>query len=858
MHKLNSGVRRIPAAAKAGFKGNWNGKHRNRPGYWFGVLKRAVREDCEERGEPPDLAVADVLAWADAFLARTGDWPAHDSGPIPEAPGETWLLVAAALALGLRGFPCGGSIPRFLDEHRGRYNPKDQKFTVDQVLAWADAWYARTGDWPYGLSGDIPGSGGINWNMVDAAFRFGRGMLPSGTSLGRFLADRRGVVRHPPFTEEQILAWADAHHRRTGKWPIAESGPVTDEPDETWNAVNSALSAGTRGLPGGSSLAQLLVARRQAKRHFYSPRLTIPQVLAWADAFHARTGRWPTCTSGPVLEAPGELWASVHSAVFAGHRGLPGGSTISELLFEHRGIRTIGYAPPLLISQILAWADAFHARDGGWPVASSGPVAESHGETWCAIDAALRLGSRELPCKSSLSRLLAEERGVQHGKDPRPISIPDILRWADAYNECHGTWPDQTSGPIREAPGESWRIIQRDLAAGRRGLPAKSSIARLLAEHRGSRYKHELADLTVPQILAWSDAFHARTGRWPTERSGALPESRGETWATVNYALKKGNRGLRGGSTLAELLVRERGMRCPYYAVRPTIPRILAWADAYHARTGRWPNCSSGPIAEEPGENWMSVASALQHGYRGLPSGSSLARLLIEHRGIRSCRYLPPLLIPQILAWADAFRARADRWPTALSGPVVEAPGETWSAIEAALSEGFRGLPGGSSLSRLLAQERSTHFARDIRVITVPEILRWADAYKQRHGKWPNHTSGPIPEAPGENWNIIRTDLSTGRRGLPANSSIARLLAEHRGRRHPGHLADLTIPQILAWTDAFHARTGRWPDVRSGPVAESPGDTWAGICYALTKGTRGLPGGLSLARLLVQERRGQS
>ena len=283
MHKLNSGVRRIPAAAKAGLKGNWNGKHRNRPGYWFGVLKRAVREDCEERGEPPDLAVADVLAWADAFLARTGDWPAHDSGPIPEAPGETWLLVAAALALGLRGFPCGGSIPRFLDEHRGRYNPKDQKFTVNQVLAWADAWYARTGDWPYGLSGDIPGSGGINWNMVDTAFRFGRGMLPSGTSLGRFLADRRGVVRFPPFTEEQILAWADAHHRQTGKWPIPESGPISDAPEETWYAVNSALKCRHAWSP------RWFVARPTARRA--APGETSLLLSAAHDSASPRLGR---------------------------------------------------------------------------------------------------------------------------------------------------------------------------------------------------------------------------------------------------------------------------------------------------------------------------------------------------------------------------------------------------------------------------------------------------------------------------------------------------------------------------------------------------------------------------------------
>jgi len=68
-------------------------------------------------------------------------------------------------------------------------------------------------------------------------------------------------------------------------------------------------------------------------------------------------------------------------------------------------------------------------------------------------------------------------------------------------------------------------------------------------------------------------------------------------------------------------------------------------------------------------------------------------------------------------------------------------------------------------------------------------------------------------------------------------------------------LPDLTVPEILDWIDAFHARSGRWPDDMSGPIPECPGDTWRAVCYALRKGRRGLPGGLSLAGLLDQERR---
>ena len=51
----------------------------------------------------------------------------------------------------------------------------------------------------------------------------------------------------------QILAWADAHQARTGQWPMAESGPIPEAPDETWSKVNSALRNGTRGFLGALS-----------------------------------------------------------------------------------------------------------------------------------------------------------------------------------------------------------------------------------------------------------------------------------------------------------------------------------------------------------------------------------------------------------------------------------------------------------------------------------------------------------------------------------------------------------------------------------------------------------------------------
>jgi hypothetical protein len=70
----------------------------------------------------------------------------------------------------------------------------------------------------------------------------------------------------PPLTVGQILAWAEAHHERTGCWPGTDSGAVPGAPGETWRGVNLALDRGNRGLPGGDSLAQLLEEHRGVRR----------------------------------------------------------------------------------------------------------------------------------------------------------------------------------------------------------------------------------------------------------------------------------------------------------------------------------------------------------------------------------------------------------------------------------------------------------------------------------------------------------------------------------------------------------------------------------------------------------------
>jgi hypothetical protein len=80
-------------------------------------------------------------------------------------------------------------------------------------------------------------------------------------NCGVFLS-KRGRPKTFSLTEEQILAWADAHRAQTGNWPRSASGPVIGVPGENWAAINAALAVGARGLTGNDSLARLLRRER--------------------------------------------------------------------------------------------------------------------------------------------------------------------------------------------------------------------------------------------------------------------------------------------------------------------------------------------------------------------------------------------------------------------------------------------------------------------------------------------------------------------------------------------------------------------------------------------------------------------
>jgi hypothetical protein len=208
---------------------------------------------------------------------------------------------------------------------------------------------------------------------------------------------------------------------------------------------------------------------------------------------------------------------------------------------------------PLTIAQILAWVDDHHERRGKYPNADCGPVLCEPAENWAAIDQALMVGIRGLPGKDSLARLLMRERGRRHRRYPPRLTEDIVFAWAQAHHDHTGSWPNKHDGAIEGISQENWANIDQALRRGLRGLSGGDSLSLLL------RRRLFQTPLTVEKILVWADAHRAAAGRWPGIASSLVSLPEGETWKNIDRALRQGERGLPGGSSLGELLVQRKG-----------------------------------------------------------------------------------------------------------------------------------------------------------------------------------------------------------------------------------------------------------------------------------------------------------
>ena len=221
-----------------------------------------------------------------------------------------------------------------------------RRLTVTLILGWCDDHFRRFRNFPTIRSGPIRSMDApltMNWHKIDIALRKGWFGLPGGSSLTRLLEKHRGLRNKcnlTRLTDDLILAWADHHHDHTGKWPKERSGPVLLAKGEFWVNINAALRQGLRGLKGKRTLPRLLAKARNVRNKADVPDLSIRKILKMADAHHHATGHWPKVYDGPVIGFPGETWQAINSSLNKGIRGLPGGSSLAQVLRLHRSLET--------------------------------------------------------------------------------------------------------------------------------------------------------------------------------------------------------------------------------------------------------------------------------------------------------------------------------------------------------------------------------------------------------------------------------------------------------------------------------------------------------------------------------------
>jgi hypothetical protein len=384
-----------------------------------------------------------------------------------------------------------------------------------------------------------------------------------------------------PLTEEMIKAWVKEWHERKGEWPTDWSGEIPHSGGEKWNCVSRALRIGHRDLPGGSSLGKFIAEHFDVQNQTNLPDLTIETITKWIAEYREREGRFPTQRSGEIPGSDGMKWSAIDMALTHGRRGLPDGSSLAKFIAENFGVRNRTTLPPLTVAMIEQWVMEYHAREREWPTERSGIIEDSGGETWNAVDTALRFGHRGLSGDSSLPKFIAERFGVRNASNRPKLTEEMIKRWVMEWKTETDSWPTETCGEIPGSGGETWSAINQSLRGGYRGLPRGSSLGKFIAEHFHTRNQTNLPQLTVELIKRWISEWKIRTGKWPSIVAGEIPGTGGERWSTVNEALRRRNGqtkgrscGLPGGSSLAKFIAEHfPDSRKPPAKGRPAAPR---------------------------------------------------------------------------------------------------------------------------------------------------------------------------------------------------------------------------------------------------------------------------------------------
>ncbi len=648
-----------------------------------------------------------------------------------------------------------------------------------------------------------------------------------------------------------------------------------------------------------SELQDTRLSPGKAKRVWRKIRalLSEEQIREAAREYYARRGRLPTRHSREKLSTyPATSWSAVYNAGSVGSRGLTKGRTLSKILAPLREKKQL-----LSESSIIEAAREYYASVGKLPTASSRERLSTYPDTnWGSVNSAGWVGSRGLTKGRTLSKILAplrEEIGNslkrrKNGPYKQLLSESSIIEAAREYYASVGKLPTASSRErLSTYPEASWKSVNDAGYLGYRGLTKGRTLSTILAplrEEIGSNPKRRKNGpykelLSESSIIEAAREYYARRGKLPTadsrEQLSTYPET---TWNTVYAAGRRGHRGLTKGRTLSKILapLREeignnlKGRENGPYKQLLSESSIIEAAREYYSRRGKLPTASSREkLSTYPATNWGSVNSAGRVGSRGLTSGRTLSTILAplrEEIGNKpkrrtSAPYKQLLSESSIIEAAREYYARNGKMPTQFSRERLSTyPDTNWGSVNSAGRVGSRGLTSGRTLSTILAPLREEIGNKPKRRTSAPykqllsesSIIEAAREYYARNGKMPTQSSREeLSTYPATSWSTVHAAGSVGCRGLTKGRTLSKILAPLRYELEPPgspKLSPLSEISIIEAAREYHSRRGKLPTASSRErLSTYPATNWAAVNSAGWVGSRGLPKGRTLSKILA-------
>lgn len=204
------------------------------------------------------------------------------------------------------------------------------------------------------------------------------------------------------------------------------------------------------------------------------------------------------------------------------------------------------------------------------------------------------------------------------------------------------------------------------------------------------------------------------------------------------------------------------------------------------------------------------------------------------------------------------FKDKYDDFPFIKeSKTITEQQNILWCTIDAALKNGRRSLPGGSSLTKLIIENFPGSKPRTRRgkyKITVEMLEKYIFEFFEQNQHYPNSVTQELisNEIFGKSWKDIDVCLRNGKIiGLEEKSSLIKFTNDHFGDVNKASVGTLYVKNVVKYLTNFYNKYDYYPsaienkEVTGGPTYL----TWNKIHKALYHGYYGLPGGSSLAEV---------